>query len=322
VAGAPKVTALRVVFFGLPLAGLAIARAGHEVVLAGICRKGAAGTRRLGRLLGEDRLLVRPDVDDPALLSRVRALAPDLFVSWFWTTRLPPDLVGAARHRGFGVHPSLLPRWRGPDPYFWAIDAGDDVTGVTAHRLEAEYDTGALLGRAVVPIDPSWDSWTLARALDRPSLQLLIDIVDAFARGAPPSEHRQDEARVTQAPAPDDSLLELDFHRPAEAIVRRIRAAAPYPGAWTFIESQDGHDAALVITRAEVVPRVAGLLPGEAAVRAGRAVVAADDHGVALLAGRLVLDDDTEKVVNAAEIAALVRPGSNAAKAPRSGDSG
>ncbi|MEO7094296.1 MAG: formyltransferase family protein [Polyangiales bacterium] len=310
---------MRVVFFGLPLAGLAIARAGHEVVLAGICRKQAPGTRRLRHIVGDDRVLMRPDVDDPSLLARVRALAPDLFVSWFWTTRLPTSLVAAARQGGFGVHPSLLPRWRGPDPYFWAIDAGDAVTGVTAHRLDAEYDTGAVLGQRVLAIDPRWDSWGLARALDRSSLELLVETVYAFSRGTPPRETAQDAATVTEAPAPDDSLLELDFRRPAADIVRRIRAAAPYPGAWTFV----GDDTALVVTRAETVPRLPGLLPGEAMTRGGRAVVAAADAGVALLQGRLVLDDDTEKPVDAGEIVALLgTAGSGGRGTPSAEDSG
>ena len=314
---------MRVVFFGLPLAGLAIARAGHDVVLAGICRKGAAGSRRLRKTIGDDRVLMRPDVDDPSLLARVSALAPDLFVSWFWTTRLPISLVAAAKHGGFGVHPSLLPRWRGADPYFWAIDAGDEVTGVTAHRLDAEYDTGAMLGQRVVRIDPRWDSWTLARALDRPSLALLVETVDAFAAGRPPREMSQDESQVTEAPAPDESLLELDFHQSADAVLRRVRAAAPYPGAWTFVGDSGGNDdAALVVTRAEKAPAPPGLLPGEAAVRDGKVVVAARDEGVALLAGRLVLDDDTEKVVDAREIAGLLLRPAGASSAPLAGDSG
>ena len=59
-----------------------------------------------------------------------------------------------------GVHPSLLPRHRGPDPYFWAIESGDLETGVTAHRLEEEYDTGAILAQRRLAIDASWNSWT------------------------------------------------------------------------------------------------------------------------------------------------------------------
>ena len=103
-------------------------------------------------------------------VARVRAAAPDLLVSWFWTKRIPARLLSVAP--AVGVHPSLLPRHRGPDPYFWAIDAGDETTGVTAHRLDATYDTGPILAQRTLEIRPSWDAWRLARALDRPSLDV------------------------------------------------------------------------------------------------------------------------------------------------------
>jgi methionyl-tRNA formyltransferase len=202
---------------------------------------------------------------------------------------------------GFGVHPSLLPRWRGPDPGFWAIDSGDEVTGVTAHRLDAEYDTGAILGRREVRIDPRWDAWQLARALDRPSLALLCDVARSFARGAPPKEIPQPEQGVTLAPEPGDELLALDWTRDVDAILRRIRASAPYPGAWTFVG-----DEAVVITRASRAEVPKALLPGEAAVVEGRPVVAAGDGGVVLHAGRRVLEDDSEVSLGETELAAIV----------------
>src|SRR5262249_6338801 len=97
----------RLVFFGLPLAAILLARDGHDVALAARCRRDAVGVRRARRLLGPGRLLLQPKASDPALLQRVRALEPDLLVSWFWTTRLPMPLVQAARLGGIGAHPSL-----------------------------------------------------------------------------------------------------------------------------------------------------------------------------------------------------------------------
>lgn len=269
-------------------------RDGHELTVAALSRKGLPGTRRLRRALGS-RVLVTPRVDASF---RVDA---DLVVSWFWTKKLPIEVVRAAPLGGFGVHPSLLPRWRGPDPYFWAIDAGDEVTGVTAHRLDAEYDTGAILGARSVRIDPEWDSWRLARALDRPSLTLLREIVAAFANRTLPAGVVQDESAVTEAPEPDEALLEIDWSRDAAAIVRRVRAAAPYPGAWTFIG-----DEAIVVTRASVSPAPAALRPGEAAVLDGRAVVAAADGGVILHAGRRIDDNDREHPLDASGLAEVV----------------
>ena len=132
---------------------------------------GSGASRRRSRA-ASSRMWQRPRSS-----TRVRALEPDLLVSWFWTTRLPMSLVGAARFGGIGVHPSLLPRHRGPDPTSWAIAAATPRPGVTVHRLEEDYDTGAILAQARLTIDPTWNAWNLARALDRPSLRLLRETV-------------------------------------------------------------------------------------------------------------------------------------------------
>jgi methionyl-tRNA formyltransferase len=289
---------MRIAFFGLPLAALCLLADGHELAFAALSRRVLPGTRRLRRALGDARVLVTPKVD-ASFARRVRGC--DLVVSWFWTKKLPVEVVRAAPLGGFGVHPSLLPRWRGPDPTFWAIEAGDAVTGVTAHRLDAEYDTGAMLGARSLRIDPTWDAWRLARALDRPSLGLLREIASAFARGEPPEERMQDESHATEAPAPDEDLLELDFRAPASAVVRRVRAAAPHPGAWTFIG-----DEAVVVTRAEETSRPHALAPGEALVVDGHAVVACGQGAVRLLAGRRIDDDDREHALDGSGLAALV----------------
>ena len=292
---------MRIAFFGLPLAALALEREGHELAIAAVCRKGAPGTRRLRRKLGDARVLVRPNAMDARFVERIRALQVDLVVSWFWTTKIPSALVACARLGGFGVHPSLLPRWRGPDPCFWAIDAGDAETGVTAHRLDAQYDTGAMLGQRAIAIEPTWNAWELARALDRPSLALLVETARAFGAGTLPRELAQDASLATEAPSPSEAMLEIEWGCDAASIVRRVRAAAPYPGAWTFIG-----DEALVLTRAEETRAPPGLVAGEAALIEGVAVVASGRGGVALLDGRVVMDDDRERAVDKSGIAALM----------------
>jgi len=289
---------VRIAFFGLPLAGVLLAQDGHELVLASLCRPRWPGERRLRRALG-DRVEVRPDVESAEFLARLRAARPELLVSWFWTTRLPASVLAVAP--AFGVHPSLLPRWRGPDPYFWAIDSGDEVTGVTAHRLAEEYDTGAVLARRELAIEPTWSAWTLARRLDRPSLALLREMAHAFANGAPPPDEAQDPSRVTEAPAPYDDELEIDWTWPAERIVRRVRAASPQPGAYTFLG-----ETAVTVLRARAAARFPrALAAGEAAVLDGVAVVRAGDGAVELLAGL----DDAEQPLDAAGIADLLGQG-------------
>jgi methionyl-tRNA formyltransferase len=288
---------MKLAFFGLPLAAALLARDGHTIVFGAACAPGP-GLRRLTRRIAPGRTELKPDASSKATLERVRAAAPDLIVSWFWTTKLPPSLLSLAP--AVGVHPSLLPRHRGPDPYFWAIDSGDEVTGVTAHLLDTEYDTGAVLARRELPIAPACDAWQLARALDRPSLTLLRDVVRAYAEGHPPAPQPQDDSLATEAPEPSDADLAIRWSWPSSRVCRRVRAAAPWPGAWTEI---DGHIVTLVRVRATVdFPRA--LEPGEAAIRPdGRAVVRTGDDAVELLEGR----DEDDRAISWEDLALRVR---------------
>lgn len=280
---APK---LRIAFFGLPLAAVLLAADGHAIELAAISRDDAPGRRRLARILGGDRVVELSETTEAALVRRVIELSPDLVVSWFWTRRLPMALVEAARLGGIGAHPSLLPRHRGADPYFAAIDAGDAVTGVTVHRLAAEYDTGTMLAKRELRVDPGWNAWQLARALDRPSIALLRDVVARLSRGERVPEEAQDEALATRADAPTDDECAIRWAWPTERILRRIRALAPSPGAFTELG-----DAIVVVTAARATSRFPRVLsPGEAAVVDARAVVRTGDGAIVLDAGQI--DDE------------------------------
>jgi methionyl-tRNA formyltransferase len=289
---------LKIAFFGLPLAAVLLAHDGHDIVYAGVLPE--KGLRRLRRLVGltGGQLQTMPDLTRGTTVRDVRDAKPDLLVSWFWVKPVPPRLLELAP--AVGVHPSLLPRHRGPDPYFWALDQGDEITGVTAHRLDATYDTGPILARRELRIDPSWDAWRLARALDRPSLSLLREVVNSVAEGHPPTGQPQPEEGVTQAPAPLEEDLALAWSWPAARLERRVRAAAPWPGAWTEIG-----DEVVIVTRARVTrdfPRA--LEPGEAAVRNdGVAVVRAADEALELLAGRA---EDDETLLDRQALAAAV----------------
>ena len=273
---------LRIAFFGLPLAALLLMRDGHEIAFSVLSRADAPGRRRLTRRLG-GRVVLRGELSEHRLAERIRAEEPDLLVSWFFTAKLPMSIVHAAKRGGIGVHPSLLPRHRGPDPYFAAIDQGDQVTGVTVHRIEAEYDTGPILASRELVIEPHWDSWQLARRLDRPSLSLLRETVRRLAAGEEVPERAQDEAAASLAPIPSDADCALTWSWPVERLLRRVRALAPSPGAFTEI---GGHIVTVLAARAAAdFPRA--LVAGEAAVVGDRVIIRAGDGAVELLRGEI-----------------------------------
>ena len=289
-------TPLCIAYLGLPLGALLLERDGHDLAWIGLPRKDSLGTRRARRIFGE-RLAITPKLD-AATLATVRERGANYLVSWFWTKRVPTGWLRAFGERTIGVHPSLLPRHRGPDPIFWAIDVGDLETGVSAHRLEEDYDVGALLGQRSIPIDDAVTGWGLAKRLDRPSLALLRELLGRVGRGATLEAVAQDEARATEAPAIEDEELAIGWSWDAQRIVRRIRAAAPWPGAWTEI---GGEVVALVRARAiDEAPRA--LVPGEAWVEGVRVCVKAGRGGVELVAVRL----EDERVLAGADLARFV----------------
>jgi len=288
---------MRVAFFGLPIAAILLANDGHDVVWAGICRSGAPGTRRLRERIGAPRVHIAADASSPRAMRGLEDSRPDVVVSWFWTKKIPPHVLRLAP--AFGVHPSLLPRHRGPDPYFWAIDCGDGRTGVTAHMLDEQYDTGDILGQSAIDLDPRWDAGRLARVLDRPSLSLLRDVARAFAAGRPPARQPQNDRLATMAPDPSDEDLAVRWSWPAARLARRVLAAAPWPGAWTEIAGR-------VVTLVRVRPTLdypRALEPGEAAVRAdGTGVVRTGDDAIELVEGRGEDDEPLQR----GHLAALV----------------
>jgi len=295
---------LRIAFFGLPLGALVLAARGFRPGLCVLSPVPAPGARRLGRLSGVTLL------DAAALGSELTARVdaalarepPDLLVSWFWTRRLPPGWLGAARLGAIGAHPSLLPRHRGPNPYFWAIDSGDLETGVSVHRLEEEYDTGAILRTERLTVGLR-NAWQLARALDRPSLQALAAVIEDLAAGEAIAELAQDEGQASLAPEPAGAELRVDFCWPTERVLRRVRALSPAPGLALELAGVE-----FFVTGARAAARfVASLEPGEAQLDADRVVLRTGDGAIAIeRAVRVGHDGETEALAPEV-LAALVR---------------
>lgn len=83
--------------------------------------------------------------DDQAVLRALSALEPDLICISTFPRLLGPALLEMPRYGALNVHPSLLPRHRGPNPYFWIYYHGDSETGVTVHQASARADAGSIL---------------------------------------------------------------------------------------------------------------------------------------------------------------------------------
>ena len=130
------------------------------------------------------------------------------------------------------LHFSLLPRWRGAAPVERAILAGDDVTGVSLMRMDAGLDAGPILAAWRTSIGEDEDAGALSERLALGGAELLATHLGALERGKL-EPVAQEESMVTWAPRLVVSEARLDFHQPAEDVVRAVRAFCPRPGAHT-----------------------------------------------------------------------------------------
>ena len=124
------------------------------------------------------------------------------------------------------VHPSLLPRWRGAAPVERAIMAGDRETGLTIHRTTAELDAGPIAAQRAFPIEPEDDAGAVYAKAGAVAAELLEKVLS----GEPEFRPQPDEG-ITYAERLTAEDRELDWSRPAEELLNRIRALSPHIGA-------------------------------------------------------------------------------------------
>ena len=259
---------MRVAFAGTPgfaaLALRALHAAGHALplVLTQPDRPGGRGmklqpspVKQLAQSLGLTvlqprslRLDGRFADDAAAAMQALKAAAPEVMVVAAYGLILPPSVLALPGRGCLNIHASLLPRWRGAAPVQRAIEAGDDVTGITVMQMDAGLDTGPMLLRAVEPIRPDDTTATLQDRLGALGAALIVKAL-AAAEAGELCPQPQPADGMTYARKVDKTEAAIDWRGPAQEIERRVRAFDPFPGAHFILDG-----VAVKVWRAQAVP--------------------------------------------------------------------
>ncbi len=247
-----------------------------RVAVAGTAPLGAAVLEGLAERHDVELLLTRPDrprgrgrrvgaspakeaaerlgirVEQPERLEEFPGESPVVVVAAFGAL-IPPRLL--AERLWLNVHPSLLPRWRGAAPVERALMAGDAETGVTIHRTTEELDAGPIAAQRAFPLEPEDDAGSVYARVAPLAVELIEEVLPE------PSFTPQAEEGVTYAEKIGPADRELDWSRPAEEVVNRVRALSPHIGAWGIVDGRR-----LVVLRARAAPPGAADEPGRLVV--------------------------------------------------------
>ncbi|MBV9301541.1 MAG: methionyl-tRNA formyltransferase [Acidobacteriaceae bacterium] len=173
----------------------------------------------------------------PENLELLKSLAPELMIVVGYGQIIPQSIIDTAARGILNVHASLLPKYRGAAPIQWAIANGETETGVTIMQIDAGLDTGDMLLKAAVPIEPDETAPELSVRLARLGAQLLIRTVEQMIAGTVRRE-RQDDTEATYAPILKKQDGLVDWSLNARQIYNRLRGFTPWPGAYTMFRGQ------------------------------------------------------------------------------------
>jgi methionyl-tRNA formyltransferase len=196
----------------------------------------------------------------PGFVEELRACQPDVIAVAAYGQILPRAILDLPVFGCVNVHTSLLPKYRGAAPIQWALLNGDPETGVTIMEMDAGLDTGPILAQATTPIGPEDNAQTLHDRLAEMGARLLVQTLPLYAAGQVlPQPQPAAGASYARKITKEDGRL--DWSQPARALLNRIRAFTPWPGAYTHLEER-GQRRLLKIWSAEVAPDRHGA-PGE-----------------------------------------------------------
>lgn len=236
---------LKVIFMGTPeFASVnlkSLIDAGFNIVLA-LCQP--------DKPVGRKHILTAPpvkvlalengiEVYQPATLKAEEAFAKlseynaDLIVTAAYGKILPKAVLDLPKYGCINCHGSLLPLRRGSAPVQRAILEGDKVTGITYMKMDVGMDTGDIIDKIEVAIDPNEHTDSLMMRLADESAAKLPELIDNWVAGNL-STIKQDDSIATSCPPIEPTEGEFTWEQDAVAIHNRVRALSSWPGAFVM----------------------------------------------------------------------------------------
>ena len=166
-------------------------------------------------------------------VSELKELNADVFVVIAYGKIIPKVILDIPRLRCVNMHPSLLPKYRGPSPIKGPILYGDEETGISIMLLDEGMDTGPLLAQKSFPIDEAETFESLTQKIESIGPEFLIETLNLYESGII-SPTKQDEKGVSVTPLLTREDGRIDWSNSALNIERKIRALYPWPGTFTI----------------------------------------------------------------------------------------
>lgn len=276
---------MRALFFGTPEIAVPALEALHEVaeVVGVVCQPDRPAGRgmtlrppavkvaaeRLGIPVHQPTKLKRPPLAEWIAEQHV-----DVALVMAYGRILPQPVLDAPRRGCMNLHASLLPKYRGAAPINWAVANNETETGICLMQMDAGMDTGPVLSRHALSIEPEETAGELADRLAGLAADVVRqDLLRAIAGELAPVP--QDHEAATYAPMLSKTDGSIDWNRSAQLVHAHVRGMTPWPGAYTSLG-----DKTIKVHRCRVHAGESSGHPGEIVLADRSSVVVACAEGL------------------------------------------
>jgi methionyl-tRNA formyltransferase len=170
------------------------------------------------------------------IIQQLQNVKPDLFIVAAYGKIIPEAIIKLPKHGSINIHPSLLPKYRGPTPLQTALLNGESETGITFIKMDAKMDHGAILHHIPFRIEPTDTFDWLMQSTFAQAGTILPHVIERYISGELQPEPQDDSsATYTKIITKEDGYIDFDNPPSKEKLDRMIRAYYPWPTTWTKI---------------------------------------------------------------------------------------
>lgn len=175
--------------------------------------------------------------DNKETVDILKEINPDVICVVAYGKIIPKKILEIPKYGCINVHPSLLPKYRGPAPIQWAILNGDRETGVSTMYLDEGMDSGDIILQTKVNIDKDETSGELWDRLSKIGADLLVETLERIENKTAPRTKQGNE--FTIAPMLEKSQAKIDWeNKTAEEIKNLVRGLNPIMGAYATLNQK------------------------------------------------------------------------------------
>ena len=231
--------------------------------------------------------LLKPEKLDASVREQVSALKTDLLISFAYGKIFGPKFLALFPLGGINIHPSLLPKYRGPTPVQAAILNRDSVTGITVQWLSEKMDCGGVIMQEKFQLTGKETAETLSETMSLKAAAMLPEAMKKIAAGnaeGTPQELLLENGGVSYCSLISKNDGNIDWTRSAAEIEAKIRGFTPWPLCRSFHNGRE-----LIILKADMFNGSAPGKPQDQAVMPGYVLGTDNNYGILIQTGEGIL---------------------------------